>query len=160
MKILSLDQSLSCSGYSIHSDNELITYGIVKTNSKETQEERMEKIVTKMVLLIEEYDIDKVVLENIQSQKNPKTYRILSMLLGVLCYKLHELKIPFEIISPTVWRSTLNINKGKKRQEKKKQAQDYVESKFNIRPTEDECDSICLGLAYLHKERMIKKLTK
>lgn len=157
MRIMSIDQALTCSGYSILIEDKLVTYGIIKTNAKETQEERFEKIINKLIELIDEYNIDKVVLENVQSQKNPKTYRILSMLLGVLCYKLYELKIPFEIISPTVWRSALNINKGKKREEKKKQAQDYVESKFNIRPTEDECDSICLGLAYLYKEKMIKK---
>ena len=158
MRLLSIDQSLSRSGYSTHSKDELITYGIIKTNPKQTQEERVGEIITKMFSLIDEYKIDRVVLEDIQSQKNPKTYRILSMLLGVLCYKLYESNIPFEIISPSSWRSTLNINKGRKREEKKKQAQDYVERKFGIRPTEDECDSICLGLAYLHKLKLMEEI--
>ena len=158
MKILSLDQSLSITAWSVFDTGELITYGIVKTGNskKHTQEERIEMIVNKIIELIDKYDIEQVILEDIQSQKNVKTYRILSMLLGILTYKLYEMKIPFEIISPSSWRSTLCI-KGRKRVEQKANAKLFVKNKYDIDVTEDEADSICIGLSYIKKKRKVFK---
>ena len=39
----------------------------------------------------------------------------------------------------------LNI-KGKNRPEQKRNAQKYVNEKFNIKATQDECDAICIGV--------------
>ena len=46
------------------------------------------------------------------------------------------------------WKSKLKI-RGKSRPEQKKNAQKYIKENYNMEPTEDECDAICIGLAHI-----------
>jgi hypothetical protein len=49
------------------------------------------------------------------------------------------------------WKSTLGI-KGRTRPEQKRNAQEFIQKTYNIKPTQDECDAICIGCHHLiHK---------
>lgn len=58
-----------------------------------------------------------------------------------------ELKLPYEVIASSSWKSTLSI-KGRARAEQKKNAQIYVNTIYGIKATQDECDAICIGTHY------------
>jgi hypothetical protein len=72
------------------------------------------------------------------------TFKTLAEVYGVIHQLLDEKKIPYQIIPSVTWKSTLGI-KGKNRQEQKKNAQLWVISTYNEKPTQDECDAICIG---------------
>lgn len=55
------------------------------------------------------------------------------------------MKIKNSAVLSTVWKSTLGI-KGKDRPEQKRNAQKYIENMYGLKPTQDECDAICIGL--------------
>lgn len=144
MKMLALDQASRTSGFAIFEDNKLIKYG------KFTFEDpdfgvRLMKIRNKVQSLIEEFSIDKVVFEDIQLQDNVDTFKKLAEVFGVIFELVTELNIPHEAILSTSWKSTLKI-KGTKRPEQKKNAQLWVNENYNIKPTQDECDAICIGV--------------
>ena len=162
MNILSLDQAMRITGIAVLKNNELIHYGLYKNpndtkKKKWSHEEKIDLILNELKRLIEEYNIDYVVFEDVQSQKSPQTFKQLSILLGCIRQELFKIKIPYEILPPATWRTTLNI-KGRNREQKKKNAQIYVKNKFDIEVTEDEADAICIGLAMIHKLKLRGKI--
>ena len=56
--------------------------------------------------------------------------------------------MPHTAVPSTSWKSTLGI-KGKDRPEQKRNAQAYVLQTYNLKPTQDECDAICIGTHYM-----------
>ena len=119
MTILALDQSSITSGYSIFCDNQLIESGTFTFNST-ILSKRLLKIRGQIKQLINSYCIEYVILEDIQLEtkvpNNVKTYKALAEVIGVITELLEELKIKYELVAPSSWRSQLNI-KGNKRNE-------------------------------------------
>ena len=58
---------------------------------------------------------------------------------------------PVEAVLAGTWKSTLGI-KGKTRPEQKQNAQKWVIATYGVKPTQDECDAICIGA---HKIRSL-----
>lgn len=153
MTILALDQSSITSGYSIFCDNQLIESGTFTFNST-ILSKRLLKIREQIKQLINLYCIEYVILEDIQLEtkvpNNVKTYKALAEVIGVITELLEELKIKYELVAPSSWRSQLNI-KGNKRNEQKKNAQNYVLKVYKKDVSEDESDAICIGAYYINK---------
>ena len=148
MRILALDQSSRVSGWAIFDDGELVEYGKIDL-SKETQiGERLHKLRESIHKMINELNIDKVILEDIymdgQKINNVQTFKILAEVFGVLFELCIALNIPVEAVLAGTWKSTLNI-KGKTRPEQKREAQAWVLEHYNIKPSQDEVDAICIG---------------
>ena len=100
---------------------------------------------------IEDNAPDKVVIEDVVLQRSPQTLKDLSQLQGTIMGICYGMNIPCEVLFPSAWRKQLHFKQGKgiKRPELKQQAKDYVKQAYGITPTEDECDAICIGLAYI-----------
>ena len=144
--ILALDQSSRITGYAIFIDNKLTTSGTF-TVSDDYIPDRLVKIRNKVIKLIEQYNINKVLLEDIQMQtqvNNVSTHKILAEVLGVLEELCAERKIPHELIHSSSWKSGLNI-KGRDRATQKRNAQAYVEEVYKLKVSQDESDAICIG---------------
>ena len=146
MTILALDQSSITSGYSIFCDNQLIESGTFTFNST-ILSKRLLKITEQIKQLINSYCIEYVILEDIQLEtkvpNNVKTYKALAEVIGVITELLEELKIKYELVAPSSWRSQLNI-KGNKRNDQKKNAQNYVLKVYKKDVSEYESDTICI----------------
>ncbi len=155
MILLALDQSSRITGWSVFEDNKLIDYG--KFTLDDTNiETRLLKFRNYVINLINKYKPDEVAYEDIQLQtnvaNNVQTFKVLAEIYGVLSELLTEMHLPHTSVLSTSWKSTLGI-KGKSRQEQKQNAQRYIIDKYKIKPTQDECDSICLGEYYLNNQK-------
>lgn len=75
---------------------------------------------------------------------NVSTFKILAEVFGVLYELCVRMNIPVDAILAGTWKSTLKI-KGKTRPEQKKNAQAWVIDTYGVKPTQDECDAICIG---------------
>ena len=148
-KILCLDQSSHTSGYSVFetSSAELIAYGHF-TFSDTTLEARLVKIRAEVQFLIAQYQPTKIYLEDIQYQTNVAsgvtTYKTLAEVIGVISELVTELNLPFELVHAASWKSTCGV-RGKARADQKRNAAAFVSKTYGIQPTQDECDSICIG---------------
>lgn len=143
MRILAFDQASRTSGYAVFDDDKLVDYG------KFTFEDvdfgmRLLRIRERVDKLIEKYQPNKVYFEDIQLQDNVETFKKLAEVFGVIDELLTEKDIPHEAILSVTWKSALNI-KGKLRADQKRNAQEWVINTYNIKPTQDECDAICIG---------------
>ena len=150
MTILALDQSSITSGYSIFCDNQLIESGTFTFNST-ILSKRLLKIREQIKQLINSYCIEYVILEDIQLQNNVGsnvvTYKALAEVIGVLTELAAERKLPYELVSSSSWKSSLQI-KGKTRPEQKRNAQQYVINTYGKKVTQDESDAFCIGSHY------------
>lgn len=152
--ILALDQSSRVTGYAVFQDNKLVTSGTF-TVSDDSIPDRLVKIRRKVMDLISSYNINKILLEDIQLQtqsNNVSTHKILAEVLGVLEELSAEMDIPHELIHSQTWKSTLNI-KGRDRAAQKKNAQAYVADVYKLKVSQDESDAICIGSHYIKQTK-------
>ena len=153
MTILALDQASRTSGYAVFCDDQLIDSGKFTFEDADIAK-RLVKIRNKVEELINEFCIEKIILEDIQCQgnvvNNLETFKILAEVIGVLTELAAEKNLPYELVYSTVWKSTLQI-KGRTRPEQKKNAQQYVLNTYGKKVTQDESDAICIGAHYTKK---------
>lgn len=145
--ILALDQSSRTSGYAIFRDGQLYSHGTFTVTDSDIGD-RLYKIRSKVLELIEDFDIDEVVLEDIymdgQRVNNVNTFKVLAEVFGVIYELLVELQLPRTAVLASTWKSTCEI-KGKTRPEQKRNAQQYVLNTYKVKATQDACDAICIG---------------
>lgn len=152
-KLLALDQSSKITGYAIFENAKLIKYGKINLNDDDIGI-RLMKLRNQVKSLIEDNEIDQLVFEDIQMQanvqNNVQTFKTLAEVFGVIYELATELNITNTAVLASSWKSTLQI-KGKDRPAQKKNAQAFIEKTFNVKPTQDECDAICIGLHHILK---------
>ena len=175
MRLLSLDLSISSTGYSVYevvekNSFEILTYGRIPTNKIDflfngeyCEDKRTNHIGDVVNTIIQDYQIDKIVIENTFVGGNNSISMSLKKLVGVVsrvCY-LQGI-VPIYMLA-SQWRKILNI-KGKKN-EKKILTYEYVKENIidigELKSTgkdknEDIYDSLAIGYAYLKKYKFIE----
>ena len=148
MRILALDQASRVSGWAVFDGEWLEDYGKIDVSKYYELGERLHVIRQEVKKLIEKYNIDKIILEDIymdgQRVNNVQTFKALAEVFGVLFELCIDLNKPVEAVLAGTWKSTLGI-KGRTRTEQKQNAQKWVIENYNKKPTQDECDAICIG---------------
>ena len=152
--LLALDQSSHTTGYSVFKDGTHIKTSHFDCNSNDLGD-RLEQLRDTIIRLIKEYDIDEVVFEDIQLQDvngskevGIKTFKILAETFGVVHELLTECNIKYTAVLPIKWKAHFKIA-GKGRSQEKKLTQAYVLKNYELRCTEDEADSFCIGRYHL-----------
>lgn len=86
---------------------------------------RLVSIRNKVEELINEFHVEKVILEDIQLQNtvgnNVSTYKALAEVIGVITELIAEKKLPYELVYSSTWKSELKI-KGRSRDDQKRNA--------------------------------------
>ena len=149
--VLALDQASRVSGFAVFKDGKLAHYGKIMTEDPDIGV-RLNTIRQKVEQLLKDYDIDEVVMEDIQLQENVQTFKALAEVFGVLYELFTAKKLPVEAVLASSWKSTLGV-KGKDRAAQKRNAQQWVETTYGMKPTQDECDAICIGEHYLRTKQ-------
>ena len=125
MRVLALDQASRTSGWAVYDNGKLFKYGKFSATHTDVGD-RLYYIRKQIIKLIDEFNIDEVIFEDIQLQDNKinnvATFKALAEVFGVVYELLVELKIPREAVLSTVWKSKLGI-KGYDRSAQKKAAQ-------------------------------------
>ena len=143
-RLLALDQSSKITGWAIFADGKLEKFGKIELDNPDLGV-RLFQLRERIHKLIEENDITEIVMEDIQLQQNVQLFKTLAEVFGVLYELFTELKIKNSAVLASSWKSTLGI-KGKDRPAQKRNAQQYIINTYNVKPTQDECDAICIGL--------------
>ncbi len=157
MTLLALDQSSQTTGYSIFKDGKPIVISHFDCVGNDLGD-RLEQLRNNIIELINQYQVDEVVfediiLQNIAGNKDTgiRTFKVLAEVFGVVQELLTELKIKYTVVAPIVWKATFKIA-GKGRPQEKKMAQEYVLKTYGVQCTEDEADATCIGTHYIIKK--------
>lgn len=153
MKILAIDASTKSTGYAIYEDEKLVKYGCFTASSLDVIK-RIQKIVGLLEHLIADENIERVILEEVISEKGKtnKTYKALMWLQAAINFMVHDIyQIPIDYLLPNEWRAAIGIHTGRGvcREELKRKDIDFVKKNFDIEANDDICDAICLGYAYI-----------
>lgn len=155
--LLALDQSSYTTGYAVFKNDEPVMISHF-TALGDDLGKRLEYIRNKIIELVNQYDIDEVVFEDIQLQDMSggkevgiKTFKILAEVFGVVHELVEELDVDYTIVPPIVWKASFKIA-GKGRAKEKKMAQEYVFNTYGMRCTEDEADATCIGAHVIQKK--------
>lgn len=152
-RVLALDDATGTTGYAIFDGDSLIKYGKITIQGNDAIE-RILELKQWLVSMLDNWTPDIVAIEDIQLQQgrfeNVKTYKVLAQLQGVLLTTLLENSIEYYVIPPATWRSTCSIT-ARTRADQKRQAQQRVESWYDIKATQDEADAICIGYHVMMK---------
>ena len=148
-RLLALDQSSRITGWAVFEDGKLIGHGKFDAeNAGSDIAKRLHYIRNKIKQLIDQFQVTEVILEDIQMQgnvvNNVQTFKTLAEVFGVISELLVELNIPQSAVLASSWKSVLSI-RGRARAEQKRAAQEWVVTTYDVRPTQDECDAICIG---------------
>ncbi len=151
MNYLALDQALQTTGYAIFEDNKLIKWGTFSTTASDPIEERLFAIQYQITLLNWDYKIDYIFFEDTQKQVNLDTYKRLCYVQSAIMLFCQQQKIKYSVLSPSHWRKVLKdkykINWGRKREEQKQAALEWVRQEYDGNFTTDSADAICIGRA-------------
>ena len=144
-RILGLDQSSTICGYCVVENGKIITSGIHQEKNADIIH-RIMKHKQWMKGVIDIWEIDQVVFEEIYMGSNAKVSLSLGQVLGALQIAAYEqIGIKPLVVSPGSWRSFCGIT-GKARKQQKENTQIYIKKKFNITASFDCADAICIAL--------------
>lgn len=149
MKIFSVDQSSTLSGYCLF-NGKIIEKGIIDKHDIKESDIRIGEMSSDICAKIEEYKPDMVVIEGIQSQGSIATVILLARLQGMILGYCYAHGIETKILAPSKWRSQLSFRQGSgvKRDALKQQAVDYIAKKFGINDVPiDMGEAICIAVA-------------
>lgn len=156
-RIIALDNATHITGWAVFDNKELVSYGKYTTKSSETSD-RILEMGDWLTNLLDKWEPNTVIFEDIQQQNNVSTFKILAKLQGVLEYISKKNNIEYYIIPPLTWKSNAGV-KGKSRADQKKSAQLIVQKNYHIQATQDESDAILLGKygvdKFLKNNRMV-----
>ena len=151
-RLLALDQSSHITGWAVFEDKKLIDSGTFEIKGNDFTK-RLFKIKLAILELIDKYDIDEVIFEDIQLQETKiTTFKMLAEVIGVLMETFEEIQMPMSTVLAVQWKSALKI-KGKKRDEQKVNAQKYVFETYGKQVSQDESDAICIGTYKINQKQ-------
>lgn len=144
-RVLALDAATGTTGWAIFDNKKLTAYGTYSTNPTLNTEQRINQVKHWLIENLKIWKPDAIGIEDIQLQKNVKIFQTLANLQGVLIDTLYELNYNYKLALSSSWRAYCGLNHGDERSEAKRKAQAWVHMMYNISPTQDEADAICIG---------------
>lgn len=152
--ILALDLSTKASGWAVRTPEIELESGVI-TSASQSIEKRITIMRDAVIKLVEKYDIDTVVVEEVHAEytHNSQVNQKLNWLQGCIRVALWEYngKIKIETLLPNSWRSKIGIHTGRgiTRAELKAADIQYAYDKYGIKCGDDQADSIGLLDGYL-----------
>lgn len=157
MKVLSIDASTKSTGFALFDNKKLVGYKCVTASSSDLAT-RIKKMVNALYDILEKYDIDIIVLEEVrpeQGLQNIKTHKALMYLQGAFYLLIQEQfkQIKIEYLYPNEWRSKCGIKTGAgvRRQSLKPADIKFVKDTYGLDVNDDIADAIGIGHAYIHE---------
>jgi Holliday junction resolvasome RuvABC endonuclease subunit len=158
MNILALDCSTKSTGVAVYEDTNLIFHCCITSSSTDLFK-RIHKMVDEINLLVQKYNISKLVLEEVRpddigARSNLNTHRALMWLQGAIAMMIHDEhpKTTIDYLYPSEWRKLCGIKTGRGivRETVKQSDIKFVKDTFNLTVNDDEADAIAIGYAFLH----------
>ena len=154
-RVIAFDQATEKFGLSIFDNSELVFYNLYSfSGNLDNRLTQIRNFIKDVVIPV--WQPDYIVMEDIQQQHGAVlTYKVLAMLLGVLQVECFAAKIPYEVVSPNVWRKYAGTC-GKTRLEEKKLSVITVKEKYGVTVNDDVAEAILIGRygSHVHKQEL------
>lgn len=148
--MISMDTSSTSTGVAIWKNGILIERLSLTKPKKENNKDWMSIEILKM---LDNVMPDIVIVEQEAVTRNMETVRVLVMIIGVIKGWCIAKGVFFDILKPTIWRKAVagkDMSIPRKRVDCKLWAIRMVKLLFNIEETDDVCEAILIGQAYIN----------
>lgn len=154
MKILALDQSTTNVGYCIFNNQEYVESNVIKVHKSNEKKQNEYDFVNKsfqiIINLINTYNPDVLVLEEVFAGKSSSVLKQLATLKGMVLGYCYSIQLETCVVYPTQWKSFIRVNGG--RSKEKQDVLNFFEQKYNITINkDDESDAIGIGYYFINK---------
>ncbi len=157
MKILSLDQSLASTGWSVFYKDQLQAKGLIVTDPKWVLSDRLEFIVDSVQELVAQYEIDTILTETPSSTRNMDVTRKLVSVWAIIKFSFRHLivkDIHNQSVKAQAKRENNNGKSGAKKKKKdtntKIEVKNWVNRTLGLEEDRlDVTDSLGIALHYL-----------
>lgn len=159
MKLIAIDPGFDKVGYAIFdktskgsSDFTYITSDLIKTSPKEKHEKRLKQVYDALGKIIEKYQPQIMVIEQLFMFKNQKTVIKVAQAIGVieLVASVHNLQI--ERFTPLQIKQIVTGNGNADKKSVQKMIELTLSDKIQIKD-DDQADAIACGLAYCYQRQ-------
>lgn len=150
-KMITFDSSTKVTGYAVFENGILKRHGEFDISNIQLMDNRFPVMVRSITDLLNKENPDIIYVEELKVERNAKTARFLSKLIGTIYGWAIAKNVEFNEWPPTVTRKHLGFQQGKnvKRESLKEQAIAYVKRVHQIDVLEDRAEAICLGDAVI-----------
>ncbi len=155
--MISLDTSSTSTGYALFVDGSLVDHGTFKTPKKLEGEKKIEWMCSSIISYLKANTPDIVIVEKTAVDRNIKTLRILSEIVGCVRGASYTIQSEFWEYAPSEWRKlctepfeSSNVP-ANKRDDWKRWSKERVKSLFALEVNDDCADAILLGLAHINQ---------
>lgn len=161
MKLISIDPGFDKVGYAIfdktgngNSDFTYITSDLIKTSPKSKHEVRLQKVYDELERVIETYQPQVMVVEQVFMSKNKKTVIKVAQAIGVieLAASVHNLQI--ERLTPPQIKQIVTGYGNADKKSVQKMIELTLSDKIDFKD-DDQADAIACGLAYCYQSNFI-----
>jgi crossover junction endodeoxyribonuclease RuvC len=154
MIILGIDPGTATTGFGIikqikHNQPELVDFGVISTDKKLTDAERLEILATDLTSIIKNYKPEAIGIEKLFFTTNQKTVMTVSQARGVIMLIAQSKKIPIYEFTPLQVKSYI-CGYGKA---EKKQVQYMVQKTFKLKSPpkpDDAADALAISICAAH----------
>ena len=153
MRIMGIDQGIANMGYSILDDKALVAYGYISTNNKETIEQRLYSIYSRVEELILEYNPEIICCEKLfytapsgESRNKSASIIYTNMITGVLTCLAGKYGIEFRMFVPSMVKKAI-CNNGVA---KKEEVIAKIKSMYSVQTLKSKAEHVCdsISIAY------------
>lgn len=136
MKVIGIDASTTCTGYSVFEGKRLVHYSCIKPTGK-TWQQRLIDEGPKLSMLIEQWKPDFIVMENVPLvNRQMETLVILGAVQGYILAIASHYNIEVKFVMPSEWRSEIGLydgtRAGMRREVLKRKAIEKANELFNL----------------------------
>lgn len=150
--MIALDISTKNTGWAIFENGIYKESGVISCEQIEDKNMRIDEMAYFILDKIKDFHADICVVEqSILGNRNPDSFRMLSMILGIVFYHCYENGISYYSYLPSEWRKLIDSGKKpRKRVELKQWDIDRFKELYDQEPqTDDEADAALIGTAYV-----------
>lgn len=152
-RLIALDISTKNTGWAIYEDGIYKESGVIYCGQIRETDKRINEMMYFIIDKIDGCIPDICVVEqSILGNRNPNSFRELSMILGAVFYHCMEIGTSYYTYTPSEWRKLIDPGKKpRKREELKKWDIDKATELYSkTLQTDDEADAILIGAAYIN----------
>lgn len=146
MKICGIDASTKKTGISLLEDGKLIEYRLLDYSREKDLEKRMKEMCLSISTLLEYFNPNLILCEDVWLSANPNTAKTLARLGGAIYMWAILNNKDFNFLIPSNWRAIVGLKIGKvKREDLKKMAVQKVKADYGLDVTDDVAEAILIG---------------
>lgn len=142
-----IDGSTNKTGIAIFMDGEYKEHTLIDLHKITIPEKRISTMMVSIKEYLDNFDIDKIIMEKSVFKTNIDTVQKLSMLAGSVVLYAAIYNIEFENPIPSIWRKKCGLQQSNKikRDVLKAESIKAVEQEYNMTLTDDEAEAILIA---------------